>query len=616
MELGFANRQNELDYICGPTPDSQIIIDAPAGYGKSFLLLEIQKRLAILGWKSVLIKLDEVRGKHAICNQIYEQLGIKIDHEVEESDFDAELRKTFANCGKIILLIDAEERAEEGDRNWLIGDFIPSCITGLTGLYFRVVVTGRYSSTFDGRRILYKGYRRINLQPFNQTTVQQLLELANENYPPRGRELPRPYIQKWAEKILNLSGGHPKSIQKLINALINSNWTLPDTEEEDKRLFKTYIHPEVQILTNNLDELTKKALEILSVFRQFSISTIKALQEKDCLPNTYNPFDILSRLTRIGLVSKNDSLLYSDAIISQFVLARMKVYDPEQFVHLNAIAQEIYDGWIIGIVGEKSPYSLDPRDIVPFYIKEDIYHLCHLLSQPNGILKLAEHLNKFSSILISVFGNDNNDPQRINMLKNYMVSDYDIPKILLDHGFEVDAIIRSSFYQDLAFLNSPERSTVETIAKGEGHMFSNDKGFIDSLAGILDFLKQNAENVLIERWEKRNRGKAFTPPSFTDKELNYDQLQADITKQLKSYSLLPRSGAKNILVDDNHLQNLLIRVKTYQSTIDKYELEMAKPISVDEKIILTGKKEDYLNGQNKSLIEMADLFVDLYSKDE
>jgi hypothetical protein len=399
-----------------------------------------------------------------------------------------------------------------------------------------------------------------------------------------------------------LSGGHPRSIQKLINALIESDWTLPLSNDEDQRLFKKYIDYEIKSLTRDLDDLTKKALETLSIFRQISISTIRVLQSKDLLPREIQALDILACLTKIGLVSKKDNqIFYSDAIVRQFVLAEMKVFDTTRYLHLNSIALEIYNGWINKLLKPNPEASLDPQDLVTLFIREGSYHLCQLLPEVGAIERTAKQLRRYSDYLVTTLGDNKNDPLRKTLLADLISTDNDIQVSLSEHNITVDTLLKLAFSHD-------ERKGGDDLMDAEGK-----NNILESLVGILDFLRRNAENVLIERWERRNKGRAITPPSFNDNSLSANQIRDDLSQRMDIVFSLGESQASRVYNSD-HLLSLLRQATTAQSTVDRFNEALNKPQSDKEKIQLTSERDEYQVRLEHTVDQMADLVSSLYTE--
>ena len=613
MKLKFANREAELDQICKPSPDPLVVIDAPYGYGKSFLLEEIRGRYTQDQWECALIRLNEVKGKPAIRNAIADQIGTdrtEITHDDDEAD--AELRHHLAGIGRVFLLFDAEERANPEDLNWLLTSLIPGCLKGLTGLHFRVIFAGRYVQARD-RYPKYIGYQCISLGPFNRTAIQQVLEDVAHQCPPDGREVTREYIAAWSESIMRLSGGHPKCIERLVATLVESNWSLPVSPAEEQRLFKKCVDPEVKELTGSLDDTTRSALEVLSIFREFSLNTIKALQQRNRLPTDIDALDILTKLTSIGLVAKPPSrLLYSDEIVSQFILARMKIFEPSRYQDLNRVAQEIYDRWIQYLMDnpDNTFLALSPHDLVQFCVRESIYHDCQQLASKTAIGRLTTHLEKHSLALTRVMGDDKSDPGRRKLLENIMMSDKDI----LSKKYELT--VRTFF--DFAF----GQNGVNYNTEGEQLMPTeplpkSNLSLGDWLVDVLDLLRHNAQNVLIERWEKRNIGHAVTPPVFEGKEYTREELrrslpkEEDIRAKLTTYR---NPDDKTVIVTEQHIRNLHGQMVTAQESVDRFGTALAKPLSESDKIVLESQRDEYQEGIEQALNELADILAFIYSK--
>ncbi len=319
MQLRFANREYELEQVCNPATKAHKVIDAPAGYGKTFLLDEVKRRYRENNWQCALVHLEQHKGKSSIRDAITDEIGAHRIEAFDDQDADARLRQELVKNGKLILLFDSVERADDRDLTWLLTELIPDCEKGLRGLEFRVIFAGRYTHAAESAASKWpNNYHHIELRAFTQEVVQKVIEDATQECPPKDphRKLQKDDHEALAKQVLRLSGGHPRSIQKLVAELTKSDWSLTFSLGAERGLFQNCVHREIDAVIGPLDDTTKTLLETLTIFRFFTLGTIVALQKRTKLPKEIDARKIFLRLTSLGLVAKRPTdPFYSDAIV-------------------------------------------------------------------------------------------------------------------------------------------------------------------------------------------------------------------------------------------------------------------------------------------------------------
>lgn len=422
MCIKFRNRVFEIEQIRNPASPPLAVIDAPAGYGKTFLLQEIQRVFEQEDhWKCAFVDLDKFSSKAEIRNEIVAQIGGGSIQSSDEADADEQLKiKIARSTDNTILLFDGV-RPDGPFVNWLrllMSDYSKV----IKRIKVRAIFAGRYITT-GVNKLKWPRFKLCILTPFTQEIVSQLIEdtAKQDNLTTFSHN----DYADWAKQIITLSCGHPKIIHNLVKKLRDHGWAIAFNDFlYRKRLFEQCADREMnEILQNLKEDSIRKALEILSIFRVFNFNTVTALQVREELSGS-NPISVISSL---GLVTREStSGSYSDAIVRKLILTKMNLFEPDRYFHLNRVAQGIYGTWIDKIRSEHySGLGESPIELIQNFVKESIYHASQLVPGFGG-QEFSFSLKKASEVLIHFLEENKNDPNHKIFLKELLSCDDDI----------------------------------------------------------------------------------------------------------------------------------------------------------------------------------------------
>lgn len=603
VDLEFVNRSREIEYVMNPARAAVMLIDAPAGYGKTAMLQALQEKFEYDKWNCVLVNLGEVQGV-----------------------VDQKLRGVLkANHDKCVFLFDVVEQSIDADLDWLLGEYLPGCKNSLPSDGFRAIFAGRYIEHNTGAA-RWVGVEKMHLSPFSQEVVEKMIDktLARTS-----GVLEFHQINILAKTIIELSGGHPRSIRNLITTLEKANWTLPITTLEKQEIFRLCTAGEANLVTNELRKETRACLANIFVFRRFNLRTLKFLQQRGVIKSGIDVFQILSDLTQKRLVARKDgSVFYSDQIVRDLILARLRLFEPENYRSFNQAASELYTQWIESELGrpdnEDSPISAS--DLVPILVVENIYHICQQYSQDISAIEIAATcIKKHGDYLVRALGESSDDPNRQKYLKELMLQDDNSRLVIEERGLSIDVVFDIAFrdYSNTAqFFSKQPTAQGNPVERGD---IMTQRNIFDWLVDSLDMLRHNAQNVLIERWEKRNQGKAVTPPVFADRNISPEQLASisreELAETLPKDDVLQRklngyqdASGRIVVVNEKYVTTLKKQMEMAQSTIGRYELSRLKPLSESEKIQLEAQIEEYQEKFDEAARKLADIYAYIFSE--
>ncbi|MBN2092332.1 hypothetical protein JW964_22115, partial [candidate division KSB1 bacterium] len=464
--LKFINREYEKREIINPGENKLIVVNAPLGYGKTRLLNEVKewyKKGNAPDWFCALINLDNAEFKRnpsvvikEISKQIFKQL-----HNIKEAE-DLIVHLIGQHQNFLILFDNAETNFEAV--TYLQNEFINPLNQALnkTKIMGRFVFAGRYMRRPDWD---WTGYKFINLTVLDENIVRNaiLTELDRYNLNPSVTAIV-------AHEITSLSVGHPGIIDNIIRSYPPGRWALYIQHnslalEEKVKIFETYVMPTIDTILNEFqDEIHKKILCILSIFRKFNLNHIMALkllaegiavsknnptQVNELLKQVstqdflepfkklrQDPISLLTQLVKTGLVSGPtlEKPYFHDDIIRKLLILKMEL-DKENNTHykLTQMAITIYDTWIEGknLNGEWLP--IPPSDMIQIeYIIESFYHFLKWINYQkpqNSMPMISDKVDWYiQKLRWGLFPKD----WMQSTLYNTLQMDEEIPKLLND----------------------------------------------------------------------------------------------------------------------------------------------------------------------------------------
>lgn len=599
IELPFKNHEKVLKILCN-ADKRYVLIDAPAGYGKSRLLAEAQKKLIEQGYQCSYIDLRRYNSKDSIREKIRQDFGFDFSRA---SDHDAALRGELLNIpSAFALLLDAIESDKEGK---LIGWFYETIAQPLgesRNADYKIVLTGRHVWV-TGNPYEWHNWRAVALSKHRLPAIQpdHIREIL-DTYAGTDRIKPKT-TETIAKNMARLSGGHPGIISKLVDYWLANRRgerfepgqvNLQDiwnrcAEEEFKRMMTGL----------NLEE--QSLLRSISIFRQMTPELLETLCQKIDITNYQTAW---SQLTSKHIFIKGD-VFWQDGVVRQVVTRRLELTENDEYRRLHSIALELWEEYLRGLTEQGQRVNA---------LRNVLYHAIN-----GGMTKQAI-------------------AQRVvdNLRAIYALSDEQRLALYQEAEFKEEDLDDEHRWFEYLEIRHKERPTIQEIEQllkqdaapttapsspltGESSMeLKIESNLLNALARILDFLRQNAENVLIERWEKRNQGKASTPPVFKySREADAKAREQEIKQSLQALPAIPDnirlSNEKTVLLNAQHLQNLQQTMLNAQDSIGRLGAELAKLTSAEERARLNQQIDGYKQQFNDAAAELAEIYVHLYS---
>ena len=405
--LEFANREQEMsllkDFLIKRSPPSHILIDAPAGYGKSFMLRRLLDPMKLAGWCWYL--LDVRSGGHMLPEELIrcliQQLAGSSSQSIErissreklEDKLLSMLSVLFRSCKGGVLVIDSvDDLTESKSAEWL-RKFLKEIPRKIRDdcKQFSVVISGRQAKRFWKRELPYI----ILLSPFTVSEVDRLLKGVCER---TGIVRPSKTLRSLATCIYHFSGGHPDAIQSLIAKVHTSGFPMGAKELIDKqhRLYEQYLKPLIDRTLESTQQETRELLSMLSPLRMWNWSSIKTLVDEGFLENM-SPDDYVSILTRTDFVLSPEKQynppFYRDGIMRHLLAFEREVVARQNFIALNMLAVDFYDECLHERRATPSrPFS----DLFRIFLPEILFHRLCLSRLKVSKSEMAQVTNRYT----------------------------------------------------------------------------------------------------------------------------------------------------------------------------------------------------------------------------
>jgi hypothetical protein len=441
--VGFTNRRHELDHqILGPFSKPFIVIDAPASYGKTYLLRAVEQRLgAVKKEKWICRRVDCHRFGNNKMGIMMEITGGIVVGDVNELLPLIDGTMDSAQANGLILLFDSIEHLDDEISSWLKASLIPAINRALkTNRKFRALFAGRYVGPWgDGFNL---PHFTLSLTPFSRQVVQEFVQGVGERL---GVCYPSEELEAFAEELLDITGGYPKAIVDIAEYLGNEqkfiiilDKMIPDYYFQLGRkidLYNRFVLREIPGILQGVDLILQKAFETVSVFRVFNADTLDALIETGFIQGWGKGWELFKAMQATRLIGSRPGYpLVYDRILQRVLAAKMRFENPSRYEEFQRFAVTLYDRWIQGLKypDGKLPDQPTGSDQIAFIVEGLYHYLCTAQDKEEILGKLDKYLNW----LRHPFG-----PRRgAEALKSAIEEDEQLPRMLRratgDEGYQ------------------------------------------------------------------------------------------------------------------------------------------------------------------------------------
>jgi hypothetical protein len=364
----FVNRETEFQWLVHRLSPQYVLIDGPAGYGKSRLLRRLQswyQEEERKGWACALVDFHKEPLKHSkqlIINTMGGQINgydrppdaETIEDYVE--NFANALNSRHVTSGAVLLFDSVEELAPEMSE-WLLYDFVARTYQELDrvglirkGYKFRAIFAGRYMAyNWLGRTHSKLPIGSLFLHPFTADVIMETIRRAEKRV--EDVDLTEEVIRTISYHIMRITGGHPGCIDAILKELVKKRFIGLDRffdKRGQARIHQNIVRPVIKEVWVDIPENLCQILETLSVFRRFNYDVLRELHEDGKIAwhssseHGNDPaWSLLQAITATHLIKRKERF-YSDEIVRRLLAIKLCQDDAPRHRELCEYAETFY----------------------------------------------------------------------------------------------------------------------------------------------------------------------------------------------------------------------------------------------------------------------------------
>jgi hypothetical protein len=475
-EVAFINREYELNQILKPTSPQFVLINSPAGFGKTYLAKRIYEIYSAQPKsKCVVINFEEnilIRKKpNALLSVMLSSVSQNQNNNTftfDVSDLKNRLSSELAKpeIENVLLIFDSLDllqihEDDSGEDEALVNEFlwnnlVPSLRARLEPrIKFRVIFFGRYIRNMWIGSLRHELKDPIELSPFDEKIINGAVQ--NRAQTMKLGFLSTEKAERIASEIYSITGGHPLCITQAIEELASNHFAIDlnpkskdyfFSDKQKRDMVNKYVNPALDRIMRDVDIKFYDALMRLSVFRGFNSNTIDGLIRKNLLDWDDTPTALLVMLfSKTHLIHKptKEFPLFADRIVRTMFVSKLQITDKKSYVNINRFAFELYSNWIQGRDSDGNELPSKPSEhLQVVFIVEGLYHLYELLrtekrNANDAKRESKKYLSKQISLIQSTFG-ISNLPDVLSQIEDALSEDDQLRKLIVqtatDEGYD------------------------------------------------------------------------------------------------------------------------------------------------------------------------------------
>ncbi len=362
LAIPFMNQEETVNNILSPHAPQYHLIDAPAGYGKTELLKELERRFQEKFWCAYLpaaehqtlrkliramfkkFNLAEPGGDEKLLELLISTLGNQLKQKRQEEPMKEGL----------VLLIDLGNLEKEATLtliNSLLKFFIPRLQLNLTfdeffrarSSRFRVVLAGRHLAGLDEVKSSSLPLQTHKLALFSYNMLHSLARLYIAPPPPLTKEM-QTQINHLSAQLMHLTGGHPDCFAALLKKYKATSASPEEFWQNYRQDIETITTEKIGQVRNDIPADLQLLMDTISPCRRFTPKFLRKLMNSDLLPSA-DEYNLVDELTNSFLVTRKEGF-FQDYITGRLLAIRLRQAEPSRFIKICQAARDTYADYL------------------------------------------------------------------------------------------------------------------------------------------------------------------------------------------------------------------------------------------------------------------------------
>jgi hypothetical protein len=405
--VGFVNRQDEIRFLTQTAAFSgldRVLVTAPAGFGKSYLLRAVEEFLRAPDTSEWLVaKCDLSPGStvDGVVQTLSDQIqrgGDSSPSAIDRLSATLERACLQAEPKKIggVLLLDRAESLSREEAVALQGVLhAASQRLWQQRLKLRVILATRYTR----QKWEDWGCYRFPLSSFTTPVIEEAIQRIRQRQGLSPLDPHTCYVL--ASEIRWVSGGYPESIVHILDELSRQDFRVSVDQRVRRGWFREHIRPLISHLLCGVPEELHAPFRTLSVFRWLTAEVINSILASGEIRGFERGDVLLQRLTAADLIRlrRMGAPGYKDELVRAVLQAELYFENPLRFRTLCELAWGIHDRWLRDCDASGSPlkqsrglieqlYSLQEAILYAVFLEQDAEAVMRQLEEHLGLLRV------------------------------------------------------------------------------------------------------------------------------------------------------------------------------------------------------------------------------------
>jgi|GEM_PF-3946667 len=344
--------------------DPFVVMSAPSGSGKTYLLNALEKERTQEGWKVISFDLDELESEKLFLDKLSNTLSVNTTNldieDIKEQLINKLLSLSEYKDSRFLFIFDNIQNIDIKIKNRAtylknITKFFEKYKTRAKNdsislhNYFQVIFSGSYITSKHfviKTQIKWQAYHKYSLAPIDN---EMILELLEEQLKKDGKNeiYKKQDCYDCAKEIANLSAGHIETVFLLIKEIRkqylddNINYLSDFIVDNKLNLYMDIsdkLLPSMCLKKEDFDLIAK-----ISVFRSFDLSIIIECtnNKNQTAIKAFNLFEMLLKISdEIPNKDSTKTNLYIDDVCRKLIIKKIQLFEPEKYK--NYISNAFY----------------------------------------------------------------------------------------------------------------------------------------------------------------------------------------------------------------------------------------------------------------------------------